>query len=165
MKSGPFKKNPRIESDVQLLLGRFRDLLPDGRTIEHQEIEKLLQMSKSNARYQTVTKKWRDIVFHEQHVFLDGRSAFGEGFKALTPEEMIRFSHREVRSVGRKLRKAIRVAALPDPSELTMGSRLFQARLMVAVEQISSTHKRVLIDLSKAMQPTPQLPRGERRAG
>lgn len=154
-----FEKNPRIEADVQLLLGRFRTLLPNGDVIAHEEIERLLKMQRRSGRYQTVTRKWRDIAFHEQHVFLDGLSAQGKGFKVLTPDEMIRFAHKRVRQVGRKLKQAIAVAALPDPSELTAGSRIFQARLMVAVEQISSTHKRVLIDLSKALQPQRQLPR------
>lgn len=158
---GPIEKNPKIEADVQLLLGRFRDLLPDGRIVLHSEIESLLKMPHTLGRYHTVTRGWRRVVFEEQHVFLDGRSAQGQGFKALTPDEMVRFSHREVRSVGRKLRKAIAVAALPDPSELSANTRLFQARLMVAVEQISSTHKRVLIDLSRGMQAPRQLPRAK----
>lgn len=155
-----FEKNPRIDSDVELLLGRFRDLLPDGRVISHGEIENVLRIKRRTSRYLTVTKKWRDVVFNEYHIFLDGRAAHGEGFRALTAEEMVRFGHKTVRLVGRQLRKAIKVAALPDPSELSANSKLFQARFMVAVEQIMSTHKRVLIDLSKAMQPPRALPRG-----
>ncbi len=155
-----FERNPRIDTDVQLLLGRFRDLIPDGRVVAHTEIENLLRIPRRSARYLTVTRKWRDVVFNEYHVYLDGRAAHGDGFRALTPEEMVRFGHRTVRFVGRQLRKAIKVAALPDPSELSANSRLFQARFMVAVEQITSTHRRVLIDLSKAMQPPRQLPRG-----
>jgi hypothetical protein len=154
-----FEKNPRIDADVQLLLGRFRGLIPDGRLIAHEEIERLLKLNRRSSRYLTVTRKWRDVEFNEHHVFLDGRAALGQGFISLTPEEMIRYSHRTVRQVGRKLQKAIRVNALPDPSELTENSRIFQARLMVAVEQITSTHKRVLIDLSKAMKPPTPLPR------
>jgi hypothetical protein len=72
---------------------------------------------------------------------------------------MIRYSHRAVRAVGRKLQKAIRIAALPDPTELSSDARVYQARLIVAVEQITGTHKRVLIDLSKALKPPQQLPR------
>jgi hypothetical protein len=159
-RAAQFEKNPRIDADVQLLLGRFRDLIPDGRVIPHEEIERLIKLNRQSSRYLTVTRRWRDVEFHEHHVFLDGRAALGHGFKSLTPEEMVRYSHRTVRQVGRKLQKAIRVAALPDPSELTADSRIFQARLMVAVEQITSTHKRVLIDLSKAMQPPRTLPRG-----
>ena len=154
-----FEKNPRIDSDVQLLMGRFRDLIPDGRVIFHDEIERLLKLNRRSSRYLTVTKKWRDVVFNENHVFLDGRAAQGGGFRVLTPEEMVRYAHKGVRQVGRKLRSLIMVGSLPDPSELSVDAKLFQARLIVAMEQITSTHKRVLIDLSKAMRPPTPLPR------
>lgn len=158
-----FQRNPRTDADVELLLGRFRDLLPDGRTIAHEEIETLLRMNRKQARYKTVTSKWRNILLGEQRVFLDGRAALGAGFVALTPDDMIRYSNRRVRQVGRILRKAIQVASLPDPSELKSSEmRNYQARLFVACEQLAQTHKHVLLDLTKALQPPRQLPRGAR---
>ena len=158
-----FVRNPRIEADVQLLLGRFRDLLPDGRIVAHEEVEALLQLNRKANRYQTVTTRWRRVLLDEQRIFLDGRSALGHGFKSLTPDDMVRYSNRRVRSVGRILKKAIYVAGLPDPSELSSSElRTFQARLFVACEQVLSTHRRVLVDLTKAMQPPRQLPRAVR---
>lgn len=155
-----FEKNPRVSADVELLLGRFRDLLPDGRVIAHQEIETLLRTPRTSSRYKLVTKKWREIVLRENRVFLDGRSAFGQGFQSLTPDDMIRYSHKRVRQVGRILQKAIRVASLPDPSELRSSeTRNYQARLMVACEQIAQAHKHVLLDLTKGLQPPRPLPR------
>lgn len=155
-----FIRNPSIEADVTLLLGRFRDLIPDGHLIAHEEIESLLKLSRKQSRYQTVTNRWRRVLLDEQRLFLDGRSALGTGFKVLTPDEMIRYSNRRVRAVGRVLRKAIQVASLPNPDELTSGQlRTYQARLMVAAEQVLGTHRRVLIDLTKALQPPRQLPR------
>jgi len=156
----PFQKNPRIDADVELLLGRFRDLIPDGRLIAHEEIEGLLKLTRKQSRYRTITAKWRRILLTEQRVFLDGRSATGAGFIALTPDEMIRYSNKRVRQVGRILRKAIQVASLPDPSELKSSEmRNYQARLFVACEQLTRTHKAVLVDLTKALQPPRQLPR------
>lgn len=161
MKPAQLQRNPRIDADVELLLGRFRDLIPDGRTIAHEEIETLLKLNRRQSRYHTVTNKWRRIILNEQRVFLDGRAAHGAGFVALTPDEMIRYSNRRVRQVGRILRKAIQVASLPDPSELKSSEmRNYQARLFVACEQLVRTHKHVLIDLTKALQPPRQLPRG-----
>jgi hypothetical protein len=154
------QRNPRIDADVELLLGRYRDLLPDGRVISHREIESLLKLTRKQSRYRTVTNKWRRFLLQEQRVFLDGRSALGEGFIALTPDDMIRYSNKRVRQVGRILRRAIQVASLPDPSELKSSEmRNYQARLLVACEQVTMTHRHVLLDLTKALQPPRQLPR------
>lgn len=161
MATAQFQRNPRIDADVELLLGRFRDLLPDGRTIAHEEIESLVKLNRKQARYHTVTNKWRQIIFQEQRVFLDGRAALGAGFIALTPDEMVRYSNKRVRAIGRMIRKAIQVAMLPDPSELKSSEmRTYQARLLVAMEEINKTHKSVLLDLTKALQPPRALPRG-----
>jgi|GraSoiStandDraft_4_1057263.scaffolds.fasta_scaffold146857_2 hypothetical protein len=160
MKNARFDRNPRIDADVQLLLGRFRNLLPDGRVLQHVEIEGLLQLTRTSSRYRTVTDKWRRVLFDEQHVFLDGRSAHGEGFTALTPDEMIRFANRRVRAVGKALHKAIKIIATPQPGDLTDNSlRIYQARLLVVTEQVLNTHKHALLDMTKALRPAPVLPR------
>ena len=157
----PIEKNPRIEADVDLLLGRFRDLVHDGRVILHSEIEDVLRLRREQSRYKTVTAKWRAILLEEHRVFLDGRAAHGQGFVSLTPDDMVRYSNRRVRQVGRAIRKAIRVAALPDPSELKSSElRTYQARLLLACEQLHTAHKHVLVDLTKALRPAPGLPRG-----
>lgn len=158
-KDARFVRSPRIDADVQVLLGRFRELLPDGRLIAHDEIEPLLKVSRRDSRYHTVTNRWRQILFHEQRIFLDGRSARGQGFIALTPDDMVRYSNKRVRAVGRLLRKAIAIASLPHPSELSSDTRVYQARLLLAAEQVMTTHKRVLVDLSTALKPPRQLPR------
>lgn len=160
MRPAQFQHNPRINADVQLLLGRYRDLIPDGRIIAHEEIESLLKLNRKQGRYQTVTNKWRRVLLEEQRVYLDGRSSRGVGFTVLTPDDMVRFGNREIRAVGRRVRKAIQVAGLPDPSSLTTSDlRNYQARLMVACHQIESTHKRALIDLTQVLRPARGLPR------
>jgi len=153
-------KNPRVAAEVEMLLGRFRDLIPDGRVIAHEEIENLLRINRKQSRYWTVVNKWRKLLIEEQRVFLDGRAANGAGFVSLTPDEMIRYSNKRVRQIGRILRRAITVASLPDPSELKNSeTRKYQAQLFVACEQLTRAHKHVLIDLTKALQPPRALPR------
>src|SRR5262245_49736102 len=160
MTQAQFVKSPRIEADVQLLLGKFRDVLCDGRVIRHEEIEAAIALSRKDHRYRTVTNGWRRVLMDEQRVFLDGRSALGQGFKALTPDDMIRYSNKRVRAIGRMLKKAIAVASLPHPSELREDqTRLYQARLLTAIHQLEGTHRRVVLDLSKALQPPRALPR------
>lgn len=161
MATAQFQRNPRIDADVELLLGRFRDLIPDGRTIAHEEIEALLRLNRKQARYHTVTMKWRRILLQEQRVFLDGRAALGAGYVSLTPDDMIRYSNKRVRAVGRILKTAIQVAGLPHPSELKSNEmRRFQAQLMVTCEEVTKNHKSALLELTKALQPPRALPRG-----
>jgi hypothetical protein len=117
-------------------------------------------MGHATSRYRTVTDRWRKVLFDEQHVFLDGRAAHGEGFVVLTPDEMIRYANRRVQAVGRALRKAVKIIALPRPDDLTdNANRIYQARLLVTTEQILHAHKHAILDLTKALRPTPVLPR------
>jgi len=161
-----FQKNPRVDADVDLLLGRFRDIASDGRLVLHEEIESLLTLTRKQSRYRLVTDKWRRILLHERRVFLDGRGAHGRGFVSLTPDDMIRYSNRRIRQLGRQLRHAIAVTGLPDPSELTSAEmRNYQARLLVACEQVTRTHRAALIDLTKALRPPRQLPRTGTESG
>lgn len=152
-------KNPRNEADVRLLLDVFPDLLPDGRVITHEQLEAVLKMPRLGGRYKTVVTKWRRILFTEKRVYLDGRVAEGQGFVCLTPNEMVRFGNREVRSAGRKVKKAIAVSAAPNDEELSEEMRRYRSLLQAAAIKIAHEHKQTLREVSKAMAPMKQLPR------
>lgn len=153
-----FLREPRTDIDVKLLIEKFSGLLPDGRLITHEAIEQLLRIGRDKAHYRTVTKHWRKAVFQEQRVWLDGRSADGHGFKALTPDEMVRFANREVRAIGKRLKRALIVAATPSDDEiLDPHTRLYRARLISATEQIAQAHGRVVRELSAALRPPRQI--------
>jgi len=154
------KKNPRTDADVNLLLTRFRDLQPDGRVIAHADIESTLRLRRTESSYKTAIKHWRQALFNEQRIYIDGRSARGEGFKALTPDEMIRFSNRKVRAAGRLLKKAVAIAASPRDDELIDPNvRLYRARLLSAAEQMIAHHGRLIREMGAALRPPTQLPR------
>lgn len=153
-----FLREPRTDLDVKLLLEQFPNLLPDGRLLTHETVERILRIGRDKAHYRTVTDHWRKAVFQEQRIFLDGRSAQGHGFKALTPDEMVRYANREVRAVGKRLRRAIIVAATPQDDELLdPHTRLYRARLLSATEQIAQAHGRVVRELSAALRAPKQL--------
>lgn len=155
-----FAKNPRTDADVNLLLTRFRDLLPDGRVITHVEVEAVIRVPRTSSYYKTVTKHWRRALFNEQRFFLDGRSAHGEGFKILTPDEMIRWSNARVRAVGRQLRKALIVAVTPRDDEIIdPNTRAWRAHVVSFAEQLNATHGRLLREVGAALRPPAQLPR------
>lgn len=149
---------PQTDADVQLLLAHFAGILPDGRLIAHAEIEEVIHLRRHESRYHAVTKHWRRVLFEEQRVFLDGRSAEGHGFKALTPDEMVRFANREVRAIGRRLKRALLVAASPSDDEIQdPNNRVYRARLISGTQQMAQAHARVIRELSSALKPQRQL--------
>ena len=152
-------KNPTTDVDVKLLRDVFPDLVPDGREITHEQIEAVLRVSKISARYRRVVAKWRRQLLQERSVYLDGLQANGRGFVVLTPDEMVRFANRRVREAGRKVRKNIHIAALPNDAALSDDVRRWRALLLVAVEKISREHSRALREVSKSLAPARQLPR------
>jgi hypothetical protein len=152
-------KNPATDADVSLLLTVFPDLIPDGRRITHEQLESVLKMSRLNSRYRTVVNRWRKLLFIERRVYLDGRIGDGTGFAVLTPDEMVRFANREVRSAGRKLKKAIAVASAPNDDELSVGMLRYRQLLEAAAVRIAQEHRSALRAVSKALEPMKQLPR------
>lgn len=151
-------KNPNTDADVQLLRTVFPDLLPDGREVTHEQIEAALRESRKSSRYKRTVNKWRRQLFAERRVFLDGQTASGRGFVALTPDEMVRFANRRVREVGRKLRKAIAVASAPNDVELSEDVRRYRGLLEAAMVKMAAENRTTLRDVTRALAPMKQLP-------
>lgn len=152
------QKNPQNDADVQVLLKVFGDVIPDGRQITHEQLETVLSISRLSSRYRTVVSKWRRILFIERRVWLDGRAAEGAGFRALTPDEMVRYANREVRASGKKLKKAIAIASAPNDEELSADVLRYRQLLEAAAIKISLEHRQSLRDVSKGLAPMKQLP-------
>lgn len=152
-------KNPRTDADVNLLWTVFPDLLPDGREVTHEQIEAVLKEPRVSARYRRVVTKWRRRLFTERRVYLDGQTALGRGFVALTPDEMVRFANRRVREAGRRIRKAIAVAAAPNDAELSEDVRRYRGLLEAAMVKMANENRSTLRAVSKALVPMKQLPR------
>lgn len=152
-------KSPRTDIDVQQLASVFPDLIPDGREITHEQIEAVLSESRKSARYKRVVTRWRRGLLQERGLYLDGQVAQGRGFVVLTPDEMVRFGNRKVRSAGKMFRKALAVAATPNDNALSDDVRRWRGLLTVAVEKIAAEHRTVLRDVSRALTPQKQLPR------
>lgn len=154
-----FKKDPEHDADVRRLMDIFPDILPDGRSITHEQIEAAIGTPRIAPRYRTVVNKWRKLLVTERGVYLDGITGSGRGFVALTPDEMVRFGNRGVRAAGRKLKKALAVASLPNDAALSDDMRRYRHLLCAAVERIASEHRTALRDVTRALGPQRQLPR------
>lgn len=154
-----FETNPQTDADVRRLMTVFTDLLPDGRLVPHEDIEAALGMLRSEARYKTVVNKWRKTLQDERCVYLDGLSAQGRGFVSLTPDDMVRFSNRSVRAAGRKLKRALAVAMLPDDAVLSEGTRFYRQRFVSTMETVIKENAAALRLISRPIPPLPQLPR------
>lgn len=157
---GKIQKNPVTAADVALLMTVFGDLVPDGRQVTHEQIEAALKMNRATGRYRTVTDRWRRVLFRERRVWLDGRAAEGRGFIAMTPDDMVRFgASREVRSAGRKFKKALALLSAPKDEELSDAVRRQRQLFLAATEKIVRENRSALRDVSKALGPAKQLPR------
>lgn len=153
-----FQKDPRTDADVQVLLRHYQDLLADGRILTHEELEGLLKMRRTDARYKTVLRHFRRVVFNERQIFLDGVSAEGLGFRALTGNDMVRYGNRRLRHVGRTLKKAVRVLATPHDDEISdPHARAYRARVLVVAEQMAATHGRSMREVTTALRAPTQL--------
>lgn len=152
-------KNPRTDVDVALLNAVFPDLLPDGREITHEQVEAVLKMNRAMNRYRAVTSRWRRNLLSERGVYLDGQLAQGRGFIVLTPDEMVRFGNRSVRTAGRKLRKAIAVVAAPKDEQLSENTRRYRQLLGAAIEKIEAENRSSIRAIGKSLAPMKQLPR------
>jgi hypothetical protein len=153
------ERNPSTDADVQRLLSIFPDLLPDGQRITHEQLEAVLSLSRLSSRYRTVVRRWRRITLSERRVFLDGRIGDGSGFVTLTPDQMVRYANREVRSAGRKMKKAIAIASAPNDEELSADVLKYRQLLAAATLRIAKEHRAALQDVGRALRPMKQLPR------
>ncbi|HWB15960.1 MAG TPA: hypothetical protein VG538_06085 [Vicinamibacterales bacterium] len=154
-----FKRDPQNDADVRLLMQVFPDILPDGRTITHAQLEGALKLSRVSSRYKTVVNKWRKILQAERCVYLDGMIGRGHGFVSLTPDEMVRFSNRTVRASGRKLKKALAVVSMPDDHQLSQDTLKYRGLLQAALEKISVEQRAAIRDVTRALAPMKQLPK------
>jgi hypothetical protein len=153
------EKNPRTDVDVATLNRVFPDLLPDGREITHEQIETVLSMNRLQSRYRTVVNRWRKQLLRERGLWLDGQLAQGRGFVVLTPDEMVRYGNRGVRSAGRKLRRALEVVSAPRDELLSEDTRRYRGLLSAAIEKIATENRSAIRAIGKALTPAPQLPR------
>lgn len=154
-----FQKDPQNDADVRHLLTLFGDLLPDGRAITHEQIEAALSLSKLSSRYKTVVSKWRRVVFDERRVYLDGRAGEGKGFICLTPDDMVRYANRSVRSAGRQVKKALSVASAPHDNDLSEDVKLYRARLSIVMLRLAAEHRESIREIGRALAPMQQLPK------
>lgn len=151
-------KNPNYDVDVDRLDDVFSDLIPDGRTLRHTQIEAALGVHRATARYRTVVRKWRRRL-RERCLILDGELARGEGFIVLTPDGMVNHGNRNIRSAGRKLRRAINDIALPRDEQLSDAVRQQRALLGAAMERIAHQQRSELRLINQAVAAQRQLPR------
>lgn len=150
--------NPRNEADVQVLRKRYTDLEPDGRVIRHDELEAVLGLSRTEARYRTVIAKWRKVLWDESQLYLDGMSAEGQGFRVLNGNQMVQHGNKRLRWAGRSIKTAVRVLATPRDDEITdPHARNYRARALVVAEQLVVSHGRSMRELTTALKAPKQL--------
>lgn len=96
-------------ADVRKLKEAFPDLT-EGSEITHEEVERVVQLSRESSRYRSVTRAWRrDLLTHSG---IDLAAVPGIGFRCLDAGERIAASVDGFKSGTRKQMRAVRRSAL-----------------------------------------------------
>jgi hypothetical protein len=98
------------EPDVKLLKQAFE--LKDNLEISHEQVEKIIGVSRKTWRYRSIVDAWRRAVEREQNIIIGAIP--GIGFKVLPPSERVSLCVSKVASGTRMVRRAgVRAAMIP----------------------------------------------------
>ena len=104
-------------ADVRKLKDAFPDLT-EGTEIRHEEVERVLELSRESSRYRCVTLAWRrDLLTHSG---VDLGAVAGIGFRCLNPSERIAASVDGFKSGTRKQMRSVRRSALVQTDDPTL---------------------------------------------
>lgn len=96
-------------ADVRKLKEAFPEWI-EGTEVSHEQVEKVIDLSRDSNRYRTVTMAWRrDLLTHSG---IDLMAVAGIGFRCLNPSERIAASVDGFKSGTRKQMRAVRRSAL-----------------------------------------------------
>lgn len=87
-----------------------------GQEWTHEEIEGVINVERTTSRYRAITNTWRKQLLRLHQLVVD--AVPGEGFRCLTDGEALRHSDKQLKSSGRKLKKARQTALAVDDTKL-----------------------------------------------
>lgn len=159
VKSKLFFGGVPTEPYVKRLNEHFGELEADGRVIEHAELEPLVDAKKGSNAYKTRVDAWRRALWRTRQLVLDGRYAAGEGYKVLSPNEMVRHSTREAHSGRRRFERALAVASVAALDELDEEHRELQALALSSYSKVLTVDKETRKSIAAALRKREALPR------
>jgi|SRR5262245_32932984 len=110
-----FRNGLPYRIDVQRLIEAFPEL-PEGKIIEHSELEKLSKAAKGSSRYYGVINSWIKDVRRNRGIYIDWLS--GTGVKVLGPVETMDKSRKVVRQKFHQTIRGMGILAYSDRARL-----------------------------------------------
>lgn len=95
---------------VRRLMESFQ--LLRGQDIEHAVVEEIIELTREDDRYWTVTGAWRDLVLDDLNLVLE--AVDNVGFHVLTEPERIGHVQMRMRKAARQVKRAVGVAVTTD---------------------------------------------------
>jgi hypothetical protein len=115
-----FEGRPPVSPEVQMLHDHYGK--PEkGQVFTHDEIGDVIKEKYGAARYRTITTTWRKQIFRMYGIIVDAIP--GQGFKALLDSEGLQYSDKQLKSSGRKMKKAAQSAMSIDEKNLTQDEK------------------------------------------
>jgi hypothetical protein len=101
------------EPDIRKLRETFRasEMFP-GKTINYDDVSKIINTPANSSRFKTVTNRWRKLVEQEDGLIIG--TVPGEGFKVLDEAEKLNLSVSKLKGAGRLSRRSYMVASRID---------------------------------------------------
>lgn len=144
-----FNEGLPTRPDVDLLL-RTWPQPKVGDRFEYETIEKLLNISRRDNRFRTVTTNWRKRAYEQFAIVIEVEA--GEAFYVASADQISARTYGVLQFVGGKARRhRKKLAAAKVESDSQRAVIEHQARLMLAVEKDSKKHRMNLL-------PTTQVP-------
>lgn len=141
-----FRSGIPTGADVKRLLDTYSELKV-GDEIAHEDVEGVLQITRTASRYRTVTGAWRRFLQRQENKQVE--AVPGIGFRVLNPKERVEVGLQKFGSGTKKQARAIRaVQATPDEGldAVSLKKKEHMVRLGVVILNHAT-------DLVRAIQP------------
>ncbi len=125
--------------DVRKLESKFDDMdALKGSTIQHEEIEAVLGIDRSQARYKTVVNVWRKKIARDSGIEIRGdlKEVVGIGYRVLSDSEQLQFGGELRMRAGRKIRRSHVAIANTNNDNLTPEERRIKEHGILAGRHI-----------------------------
>ena len=116
------KKNVSLNSELKLLREHYPDTsLTEGRLIEYEELEILLQQKRTSCRFKAIISKWRNQILNTAHK--DFVCKINEGYEVADNSQRLLHAHSLQQQGVRKFQKSALVQDTINTSMLSQDER------------------------------------------
>lgn len=93
------------------------EILLPGKNVLHEELERVLDLTRDQSRYRSVTGRWRRLLQEQHGIVL--KAVQGEGFRVLTEAEKVSKATGQIEGIGRAIIRTGKTLQTVDTSKLS----------------------------------------------